>query len=78
MSSRIQPDAPHPDSYRPDLPLRSELLTGEREEQSTTDDDGYDEGFEDGEASGRRLSADRITALEAENARLRQSLEKTA
>lgn len=42
----IQPDAPHPDSYRPDLPLRSELFA------ENPYQDGYDEGHAAGHADG--------------------------
>ena len=78
MSSRIQEDAPHPDSYRPDLPLRSELLEPDREERADAYAEGYDTGFEDGEAKGRRLEAARVRELEMENATLREKLEKIA
>lgn len=48
MATTIQHDAPHPDSYRPDLPLRSELKTASAMEAR------YDEGFEDGMDYARR------------------------
>jgi flagellar biosynthesis/type III secretory pathway protein FliH len=41
----IREDAPHPDSYRPDLPLRSEVEHWGVER-------GYDEGFEEGHSKG--------------------------
>lgn len=82
MTSRIQPDAPHPDSYRPDLPLRSELNTADTPELEAAREEGYDEGHDDGveegETKAHRQYAARARELETENAMLREKLEKTA
>jgi hypothetical protein len=60
MPTTIREDAPHPDSYRPDLPLRSELnATTEREEAAR--DAGYQDGYEDAavELSGKERRLER-------------------
>jgi flagellar biosynthesis/type III secretory pathway protein FliH len=83
----ISEDAPHPQSYRPDLPLRSELapspLEEEREaeleeERVSAREEGYDEGRFDGKEDARRESAARVRELETENAALRAQLAQKA
>lgn len=77
----IQVDRPHPQSYRPDLPLRSELLPSEADRR-------YDEGYEAGKRrmEGRLDNAEaevyaheaRVRTLEAENEALRDRLKKAS
>lgn len=67
----VTADRPHPESYRPDLPL---LFTDSADQDSADFDDGYDEGH----ADAKRDAAARERALVAENATLRQQIEKSA
>ena len=69
----IQVDAPHPHSYRPDLPLRSELHPGEPNYNDGYSD-GHEEGVDDGEEEARRDYAEELRTLEVENRRLREKL----
>lgn len=51
----VSADKPHPLSYRPDLPLRSELLDDPFLEDIR--EEGYDEGYRDAKAEyGRRVA----------------------
>jgi hypothetical protein len=63
-------DAPHPDSYRPDLPLRSELR---RTVESPAYRRGYDEGYDAGLEDGRPTDRSRIEALERQLAEFERS-----
>lgn len=45
----VTANQPHPESYRPDLPL---LCMGS-EERSTKYDEGYDDGYDDGYRTAR-------------------------
>jgi hypothetical protein len=65
-ASRVQADAPHPDSYRPDLPLRSELTlhSALAEAFERGHDKGYDDGYEDGKARGEEKVWGEVVKLE--------------
>lgn len=64
----VTADRPHPESYRPDLPL---LFTASEDE----DDGEFDDGYDAGHADAKRAAASRERALVAENTSLRQQLE---
>lgn len=70
MATTIQNDAPHPDSYRPDLPLRSERLG-----QSAADR-AYDRGFGDGRSDGFHDRERLKTKLDAATEELRVAREQ--
>jgi flagellar biosynthesis/type III secretory pathway protein FliH len=79
----VRPNAPHPESYRPDLPLRSELAPDpdEEEREMELEDEkerayerGFDSGRSEGLSGGRREQAARLRELETENANLTAQL----
>jgi hypothetical protein len=76
MATKIQPDAPHPDSYRPDLPLRSELLTENPYQRGY--DDGYETGhglgFESGRERGRKDIEEELRDLRRQQIRARDRI----
>jgi hypothetical protein len=80
----IRADAPHPDSYRPDLPLLSELAEDDVENNAHYDR-GYEDGVRDGKVEAEDEAADEIAVLssklataEDEITALRAQLPKSA
>lgn len=70
----VTEDAPHPQSYRPDLPLRSDLFTVNEEVEEAREEGreaGYSDGYVDGREYGREIESAAERALTAEVATLR-------
>lgn len=80
MATIIQEDAPHPDSYRPDLPLRSEhgrklkaaeALANEFERGNL---EGFEEGLEQGEKEAKKRYLPEIAQANTRVAELTERL----
>jgi hypothetical protein len=71
----IQEDAPHPLSYRPDLPLRSEL---DKPLDETSYDAGHQDGYEEGRDAIRHIAREAEEDLEEVQAQLENARREIA